>query len=104
MASNPSVSGIGGINGQNAATTASSLFAVCSALVGESDGLSNYGQEYSTLRILQCVSNNLENESTQRASSLTSWLLVIAGALVFVMQVGFAMLCAGCVRRKNVQK
>jgi ammonium transporter, Amt family len=34
---------------------------------------------------------------------MVSWLLVVTGALVFFMQAGFAMLCAGCVRKKNVQ-
>lgn len=35
-------------------------------------------------------------------TDLTRWFLVIAGALVFFMQAGFAMLCAGAVRKKNV--
>ena len=30
-------------------------------------------------------------------------LLVLAGAMIFFMQSGFAMLCAGSVRLKNVQ-
>lgn len=56
------------------------------------------------LAVLQCVSDRLEAEAAERTAGLTEWLLVVAGALVFFMQAGFAMLCAGCVRKKNVQK
>jgi Amt family ammonium transporter len=30
------------------------------------------------------------------------WLLIMTGALVFFMQAGFALVCAGAVRKKNV--
>lgn len=62
-----------------------------------------------TSAMLQCVAAGLESsldrvEQANEASNQTlhSWLLVIAGAMVFFMQAGFAMLCAGCVRKKNV--
>mmetsp|Transcript_16116 Transcript_16116/g.30672 ORF Transcript_16116/g.30672 Transcript_16116/m.30672 type:complete len:533 (+) Transcript_16116:247-1845(+) len=62
-----------------------------------------------TPAMLQCVAAGLESslnrvEQANEASNQTlkSWLLVIAGAMVFFMQAGFAMLCAGCVRKKNV--
>ena len=53
--------------------------------------------------ILQCVVATLEDRAAKKAAQDNSWLLVVAGALVFFMQTGFAMLCAGCVRKKNVQ-
>ena len=62
-----------------------------------------------TPAMLQCVAAGLESslnrvEQANEVSNQTlkSWLLVIAGAMVFFMQAGFAMLCAGCVRKKNV--
>jgi Amt family ammonium transporter len=57
--------------------------------------------------VLECVSEQLEEKAATQAATqaadLLSWLLVIAGALVFFMQAGFAMLCGGCVRQKNLQ-
>ena len=37
--------------------------------------------------MLQCVSNGLEQHSAVNALDMDEWLLVIAGALVFFMQV-----------------
>merc|ERR1719324_775346 len=36
-------------------------------------------------------------------SSLDTFYLLYAGAIVFLMQAGFAMLCAGCLREKNIK-
>lgn len=44
----------------------------------------------------------LERQSYQLSADIVQWLLVIAGSMVMFMQAGFAMLCAGCVRKKNV--
>ncbi|NJL31696.1 MAG: ammonium transporter, partial [Phycisphaerales bacterium] len=38
-----------------------------------------------------------------RASGLNAFFLIYAGALVYFMQTGFAMLCAGSIRAKNVK-
>ena len=63
-----------------------------------------------TTVLLQCVSDQLEtiyenNDGGEGTWSpdLVSFLLTLSGALIFFMQTGFAMLCAGCVRLKNVQ-
>lgn len=56
--------------------------------------------------LLQCVPASIEDlyGSVKALTSLsTSYLLVLSAALVFLMQAGFAMLCAGAVRKKNVQ-
>jgi hypothetical protein len=53
--------------------------------------------------LLQCVSNTMQHIEEDRATSLHSFLLVTCGAMIFFMQAGFAMLCAGSVRLKNVQ-
>ena len=37
------------------------------------------------------------------ATGVDTFFLLFAGALVFLMQAGFAMLCAGSVRQKNVK-
>ena len=51
---------------------------------------------------LQCISDNLESLYYGNATDANEWLLIFAAAMVFFMQAGFAMLCAGCVRVKNV--
>ncbi|KAL7560086.1 hypothetical protein ACA910_016144 [Epithemia clementina (nom. ined.)] len=54
-------------------------------------------------QVLQCISDSVETRDSVKDDIYKSWLLVICGSLIFFMQVGFAMLCAGCVRKKNVQ-
>jgi hypothetical protein len=53
--------------------------------------------------LLQCVANSFEEEQNNRSADLQSFLFVISGAMIFFMQSGFAMVCAGAVRLKNVQ-
>ncbi len=53
--------------------------------------------------LLQCISNTLQDGESARAADLKNFLYVVAGAMIFFMQSGFAMLCAGSVRLKNVQ-
>lgn len=54
-------------------------------------------------QMMRCIANRIESNEQRDHVVMTHWLLVLAGALVFFMQAGFAMLCAGCVRKKNVQ-
>lgn len=49
-------------------------------------------QEY----LLKCISES-------NAKSINTFFLIYAASLVFFMQAGFAMLCAGSVQKKNVQ-
>lgn len=51
---------------------------------------------------LQCISDRLEYLNESSAQDGNRWLMLFAAALIFFMQAGFAMLCAGCVRIKNV--
>ena len=53
--------------------------------------------------MMQCISDGLQEASDARAADLNDFLYVVAGAMIFFMQAGFAMLCAVCVRLKNVQ-
>jgi len=53
--------------------------------------------------LLECVANMFEDDQKARWDDLKSFLLVFCGALIFLMQSGFAMVCAGAVRTKNVQ-
>ena len=46
--------------------------------------------------MLQCVGDS-------NATSIDTFFLIYSSSLVFFMQAGFAMLCAGCVQLKNVQ-
>ena len=56
----------------------------------------------STDALILCITKGVEERFKEEYANKVSWLLVLAGALVFIMQLGFAMLSAGCVRRKNV--
>ena len=49
----------------------------------------------------QTFANNAGSQFAD-ANEFRRWLLIICGALVFFMQTGFAMICAGCVRKKNM--
>jgi hypothetical protein len=72
--------------------TANEIYTACmQSSGGESD------------EVLRCVTEKLlEQDEADREFSRTIYLIYSA-ALVFFMQAGFAMLCAGSVRRKNVQ-
>ena len=60
---------------------------------------------------LQCLADAV-TESDEELTSMVlqsrdfgrNMYMLYAAALVFLMQAGFAMLCAGAVRRKNLQK
>lgn len=56
-----------------------------------------------TTQILECVADSFQKAENDRAIDLQAFLFVIAGSMIFFMQSGFAMLCAGSVRVKNVQ-
>ena len=49
--------------------------------------------------LLKCIANSLDNTNV----SVNTFYLIYAASLVFFMQAGFAMLCAGSVRMKNLQ-
>jgi Amt family ammonium transporter len=70
-----------------------SVFEVCQ---------SQHGTDLS-VELLQCVSDAAESGRADISSGLNSFFLIYAGALVFFMQLGFAMLCAGSIREKNVK-
>lgn len=52
---------------------------------------------------LKCVVAGLLLEAKNGQDYSNEIFLVFSAALVFFMQAGFAMLCAGAVRKKNVQ-
>jgi Amt family ammonium transporter len=49
--------------------------------------------------ILKCIADSLDETN----NSVDTFFLIYAASLVFYMQTGFAMLCAGSVRIKNLQ-
>jgi hypothetical protein len=63
----------------------------------------NPGVEGDSLLILQCISDTYQASQEASSLNLRSLLFVVCGAMIFLMQTGFAMLCAGSVRLKNVQ-
>jgi hypothetical protein len=79
-----------------ASSSSGNIFAYCSAL---HDG----GGEDATTKIMECISDTYQESSDSRNDNLRSFLLVVCGGMIFFMQSGFAMMCAGSVRLKNVQ-
>jgi len=79
------------------ADTESNLFESCSAQFS-TDELQS---------LLSCISDGhaleLKDAVVNIELGLDSFYLIFAGALVFFMQTGFAMLCAGSIRSKNVK-
>ena len=93
------------------------LYSVCSAQLGDNATADEKLQCFANLLPSAAAattevdnSNSYSSSSSSSSSSeqtLAFWfardfLLLYAAALVFLMQAGFAMLCAGCVRKKNV--
>jgi Ammonium Transporter Family len=72
------------------------VFAMCSELHPEGVASNQ------TALLLQCISDTFQQQETDRKTDLHAFLFVVAGAMIFFMQAGFAMLCAGSVRIKNV--
>lgn len=70
-----------------------SIYESCLALVGPGN----------TDELLQCATTHMEMAHQASMAGVNSYLMVLSGALVFFMQAGFAMLCAGSVRKKNAQ-
>lgn len=74
-----------------------------STINGFSNCLTSLGEGASDREVLACVASGFAEAENQNLRYVTSILIVYAAAMVFMMQAGFAMLCAGCVRKKNVQ-
>jgi len=71
----------------------SSIFETC---------VETHGADLST-QLLECVSDETSIARESLVSGVNTFYLIFAGALVFFMQLGFAMLCAGSIREKNVK-
>jgi ammonium transporter, Amt family len=82
------------------------LMNLCEELIAASQGLNstdnNVNVTISVEQILQCFSHYLSRDVGARDYA-RSVMLIYAAALIFFMQAGFAMVCAGAVRKKNVQ-
>ena len=76
------------------------IFTKCA---GESALDTGDGGTLNQTALIQCISDTFQEQEADRNSDLQSFLFVVAGAMIFFMQAGFAMLCAGSVRIKNVQ-
>jgi hypothetical protein len=51
---------------------------------------------------LECITNDIEATNQASSYEFRQWMLVLTGSLVFFMQAGFAMVCAGAVRKNNM--
>ena len=72
-----------------------SFYESCQASLGDNS------QNVSAM--MECVANSMEDSQNARDEDTKAFLFVVAGAMIFFMQSGFAMVCAGAVRLKNVQ-
>jgi len=55
------------------------------------------------VNLLECITSAIESNQVRQSDTATMTFLVFCSSLVFLMQAGFAMICSGCVRKKNVQ-
>jgi ammonium transporter, Amt family len=84
----------------------SSIYTQClSQSINISDDNLTTSSNTSSNEILQCVADSFESKILfqQQNYYSRSIFLMYAAALIFFMQAGFAMLCAGSVRKKNIQ-
>ncbi len=56
-----------------------------------------------TVSQLSCIAVATDSMNQHQSSTMKMIFLVFCASLVFLMQAGFAMICSGCVRKKNVQ-
>jgi len=74
------------------------VYQSCATQFNTTDGLDG---------LLQCIADGsaaaLAAKTSDMSIGLDNFYLIFAGALVFFMQLGFAMLCAGSIRSKNVK-
>jgi hypothetical protein len=59
--------------------------------------------ETDSVTALQCITAEVTKAEANSRQSLETLFLIYCATLVFLMQAGFAMICSGCVRKKNVQ-
>jgi len=62
--------------------------------------IADYGENITEL--VKCISDKNEAGKNDVSSGLNTFYLLWAGGMVYFMQTGFAMLCAGSIRSKNV--
>eukprot|EP00581_Thalassiosira_minuscula_P012756 CAMPEP_0183715276 /NCGR_PEP_ID=MMETSP0737-20130205/9572_1 /TAXON_ID=385413 /ORGANISM="Thalassiosira miniscula, Strain CCMP1093" /LENGTH=519 /DNA_ID=CAMNT_0025944367 /DNA_START=151 /DNA_END=1710 /DNA_ORIENTATION=- len=72
------------------------VYEACKAMIADAGDVSSSSQTDYYDSMLQCI-------GTSNAKSIDVFFLIYCSSLVFFMQAGFAMLCAGCVQLKNVQ-
>jgi len=70
-----------------------SIYQTCTASIDEAD----------IGALLKCVADQTQQRREDLISGINTFYLIYAGALVYFMQLGFAMLCAGSIREKNVK-
>jgi hypothetical protein len=76
-----------------------SVYQVCQSITPHHNDIttnSSFSQQEYFDQMLQCIGE-------ANGQSIDTFFLTWAACLVFFMQAGFAMLCAGCVQFKNVQ-
>eukprot|EP00584_Thalassiosira_punctigera_P004482 CAMPEP_0172538840 /NCGR_PEP_ID=MMETSP1067-20121228/10157_1 /TAXON_ID=265564 ORGANISM="Thalassiosira punctigera, Strain Tpunct2005C2" /NCGR_SAMPLE_ID=MMETSP1067 /ASSEMBLY_ACC=CAM_ASM_000444 /LENGTH=567 /DNA_ID=CAMNT_0013324423 /DNA_START=38 /DNA_END=1741 /DNA_ORIENTATION=- len=81
-----------------AVASGATVYEACKAMYVDAHDASSpsSSQSHEMEYMLRCV-------GTSNAKSIDVFFLIYASSLVFFMQAGFAMLCAGCVQLKNVQ-
>jgi len=64
---------------------------------------SNLDNANNITKLIQCISDKNEALNSDLGTGVDKFYLLFAGTLVYFMQTGFAMLCAGSIRSKNAQ-
>mmetsp|Transcript_36215 Transcript_36215/g.55354 ORF Transcript_36215/g.55354 Transcript_36215/m.55354 type:complete len:555 (+) Transcript_36215:360-2024(+) len=67
------------------------------------EAVSPSGSLEDAYEMLQCIATTSDENHKMTSIGVNQFFLIYAASLVFLMQAGFAMLCAGSVRIKNVQ-
>jgi Amt family ammonium transporter len=71
-----------------------STYAICLQQVGDDD---------KDNQVLECIATKFQANSDILTITSNVFFLIYSASLVFLMQAGFAMICSGSVRKKNVQ-
>lgn len=95
----------------SSATTAN-VYQQCVAIIQQQQQQSNTtttdaGADTSSFILMQCISDRIQGiievDMNNVHTNSRNFFLLYAASLVFFMQAGLAMLCAGSVRKKNIQ-
>ena len=81
--------------GSTDCTSTENFYDICSTANEDEESVEEF--------ILPCISAGIQSSQERQMRITSVFFILFATTLVFFMQAGFAVLCSGCVRKKNVQ-